>query len=106
MVILSTHLKEKIVKELIEFGINPDIFKHIYGNVKNKIEAIHSVLQENGFNPQETAYIGGTPHDIEAAKKENVISIAATYGYMTNEKLAHMTPDIYIKTIDDIIKVV
>lgn len=104
MIILSSHKKSFLLRELAIFGINTSIFESIYGDVKNKIEVIDKIVIEHGYDLSTTAYVGDTEHDIYAAKKAGMISIASTYGYRTKKQLTKSLPDYYIKNISALLK--
>ncbi len=106
LVILSSHLEEKIRAELEGFGIDSCMFTKIYGGVNNKLDVIEQVLRESDFSQETTAYVGDTEHDVETGKKVGVRTIASTYGYRTREQLAKVNPDIFIDTPEGLLEAV
>lgn len=106
LIILSSHNKSNILDELERFGIKASDFDAIYGNVKDKREVIAEVMATHNFSPSETAYVGDTEHDIEAAKQAKITSIASTYGYKPKSKLALLHPDYYLEQLADLLSIV
>lgn len=96
LIILSSHRKENIEEELRSWGIDPTFFTAIYGDTKDKVEGLQRVITDLGLNPDETAYVGDTEHDVDAGHKANTRTVASTYGYRTRRQLAKAKPDYFI----------
>ena len=69
------------------------VFKRTYLGVRDKLEWIHQILDENGLETNQTCFIGDMRHDIDAAKHAGITSIAVLTGYDSAEKLALSEPD-------------
>lgn len=106
LIILSSHKTEKIYEELHVYAINTDIFDAIYGSVENKLMVIDELVEQHSLNHKETAYVGDTNHDIETAKSAHIMSIAATYGYMSRKKLEAYHPDFFIDHFSQIVSII
>ncbi|MDY6830130.1 MAG: NUDIX domain-containing protein [Pseudomonadota bacterium] len=65
----------------------------VRGNAGDKIPALKELLSEQGWAPDETLFVGDTPHDLEAAHAAGCMAGAAAYGYSSAEKLQNARPD-------------
>ena len=105
MLILSSHPKENIEKELDMYGYK-QFFKRIYGGVHNKGDSIRAIIKKNQLKARETAFAGDMTHDIEAGKKAKVKTIAVTWGYQDRERLATANPDYIIDSITELKRII
>jgi pyrophosphatase PpaX len=63
---------------------------------------VHFALEKLGYEPQEAAFIGDSPHDMEAGRAAGVITIAALWGPFTREMLQPTAPDYFIERITEL----
>jgi len=70
-----------------------EFFRHIGGGAADKIPVLQEIVANAPFRPDETLYVGDTPHDIDAAHAAQVIAGAALYGYATEDRLRAARPD-------------
>jgi phosphoglycolate phosphatase len=63
-----------------------------------KAKAIKKALSRNDVDPGETVFVGDEIRDIEAARKNNLITVAVTWGLNSREGLADAKPDFMIET--------
>ena len=68
----------------------------------DKVETILGIMKRNGFEVEETAYVGDMTHDIDAGKKAKVITIAVSWGYQPREKLSKENPNFLIKDLEEL----
>ncbi len=54
---------------------------------------LHIVMERSGFTPSEVVHIGDRPHDTQASRSANVISIGATWGIADPSELVASRPD-------------
>ncbi|MDD5192054.1 MAG: HAD family hydrolase [Candidatus Nanoarchaeia archaeon] len=101
MSLLSSHPQKKLEKEIKDYGFQK-FFVEINGSVHNKVETILEIMERNGFESNETAYVWDMTHDIEAGKKAGVITVAVSWGYQPKEKLLKEIPDFLIKDIEEL----
>jgi len=101
LVVLSSHPQEKLKKEIRDYGFQK-FFIEINGGVHNKVETITGIMERNGFEANETAYVGDMTHDIEAGKKAKVMTIAVSWGYQSREKLSGKKPDFLIEDLREL----
>lgn len=80
-----------------------EFFRHIGGGAADKIPVLQQIVAEAPFRPDETLYVGDTPHDIDAAHAAQVIAGAALYGYATEDRLRAARPDHLFTSVRDII---
>ncbi|MDD3651260.1 HAD hydrolase-like protein [Immundisolibacter sp.] len=83
-----------------------EFFRHIGGGAADKIPVLQQIVAESGFRPDETLYVGDTPHDIDAAHAAGVIAGAALYGYATEERLRAARPDHAFASVREIIDLI
>lgn len=101
LAIVSTHKQDSLEEEARAYGIHK-YFKEgnekfmIYGDVENKIEELPTYLEELGFDPKETMYVGDLDHDILAGSQAGLKTFAVTWGYNSRERLEAAKPS-YIR---------
>lgn len=103
--VLSSHPQEKLEKEIRDYGFQK-FFVDINGSVHDKIETITEIMKRNGFEANETAYVGDMTHDIEAGKKAKVITTAVSWGYQPREKLSKESPNFLIDNLKELKKLI
>lgn len=83
-----------------------EFFRHIGGGAADKIPVLQQIVASAPFRPDETLYVGDTPHDIDAAHAAQVIAGAALYGYATEDRLRAVRPDHAFQSVRDIIDLI
>lgn len=83
-----------------------EFFRHIGGGAADKIPVLQQIVASAPFRPDETLYVGDTPHDIDAAHTAQVIAGAALYGYATEDRLRAVRPDHAFQSVRDIIDLI
>lgn len=63
---------------------------------------VRMALSELGYQADEAAFIGDSPHDINAGNSASVVSIAALWGPFTREQLQPANPDHYLDNISEL----
>ena len=96
--VLSTISAEHFERQSEEFGIRR-FFTGAYVGVKDKVEAIHSILRANDLDPASTLLVGDMIHDIRAAKSGGVLAVAVATGFDPVEKLASSDPDLIVRDL-------
>lgn len=97
--LLSTVRKTFFELKARELGISHS-FDQAYTGVLDKRVKIHEVLATHHLDPHETAFIGDMVHDIEAAQRGGVWSVAVLTGFDPLEKLALAAPDLVVRNLD------
>ncbi len=95
LAVLSSHMENNLRGEAEKYKLT-DLFELLKGDVFGKPAGIVEIYRHFKKNPSDTAYIGDTTHDIEAAKKAGVVSIGVCTGYHTKKKLSTAKPDILV----------
>jgi pyrophosphatase PpaX len=60
-------------------------------------EPVLKALDALAASPEETMFIGDSPHDIEAGKRAGVTTVAVTWGPFARETLAEGEPDLWLE---------
>ncbi len=102
--ILSSVNSETFLIQSNHFRIRT-FFSKIYTDVIDKRIILKNLIEENHLNKLETAFIGDMVHDIESAQNERITSIAVLTGYQNVKKLAQQKPDIIIKDLKSLQKI-
>jgi len=68
-------------------------------NKKPHPEGLELALIQLDSRPEETAYVGDAPEDIEMGKRGNVLTVGVRSNYPSSARLLSVEPDIYLKTI-------
>lgn len=63
---------------------------------------VRVALQELGYEPRETLFVGDSPYDIKSGNAAGVISVAALWGPFTREQLRPYRPAEYLERITDL----
>ena len=102
--ILSSNPDEYLLSEIKKYRLE-GLFNEVNGSIHNKTEAIIEILERNGFNSKETAFVGDTTHEVDAGRHASVKTIAVTWGYQNLDKLKLANPDFLVHSIDELEKV-
>ena len=101
-IILLTN-KPIIPTEKILYNLNiKSYFNDIYtiDKIKNKttkFEILKHILKEKNYKTENTLLIGDTISDMKAAKENNVLAVAALWGYEKNKNLLIANADLYLE---------
>jgi phosphoglycolate phosphatase len=95
---------EKILKH---FSL-ADHFIEIHGNdlagrLDDKADLLRELLVRRNLDPTHTIMVGDRKHDVIAAKKNGVASLAVTYGYGTKEELVEAGADYLCETPSSVV---
>jgi phosphoglycolate phosphatase len=104
LAVVSSNGAPAISKALESFAFAP-YFQDILGSdfLFSKREKIAHALSKYGISPRRTYYIGDTTGDITEAKAAGILSVAATWGWHSREKLAAASPDFLADTPNDLL---
>ncbi len=104
LAVVSSNGSQTIEKALDSFGFT-SYFQDILGSdfLFSKQEKIRHALSKYGVAPNRACYIGDTTGDIVEAKAAGVLSVAATWGWHSREKLLSAAPDFLIDTPRDLL---
>lgn len=76
-----------------------DYFEGIHAGIRHKNEHIHTLLEEHGLQPAETAFIGDMQHDMQTARHGGITGIAVLTGYNSAAQLAVVEPDMIVPNL-------
>ena len=102
--VLSTIKESHFERQAARYGIR-SFFTRVYVGVMDKTQAIHLLLAENDLRPAATLFVGDMVHDIEAARRGGVTSVAVLTGFDPVEKLAACKPDLIIRDLRTLQKI-
>ncbi len=85
--VFSTLDTEALEAALLHSGLRGH-FRAVIGNAGDKRRTLVSYLRESGLHPDDTAYIGDTVHDLEAARAAGVAGWAVAWGHGRREEMA------------------
>lgn len=91
MIVVSSHPAENVKREAQEYGIE-SFFTTIIGSVAEKSVSIKEICKEYGFETSGTAYVGDMVGDVLAAQKAEVLPVAVSRGYHSEEVLLESNP--------------
>ena len=101
LTVLSAVTTEHFAKQAGETGF-VGYFDKPHLGIADKRKVIQSVLEQNGFAPQETLFIGDMAHDIETAKVGGVQSCAVLTGYSRLAQLRACNPDLIVEHLGEL----
>ncbi len=73
-------------------------------NKKPDPEGLELALKALSSLPEQTAYVGDAPEDIQMGKRANVLTVGVRSKYPSNARLLSEDPDIYIDSIVELSK--
>ena len=73
-------------------------------NKKPHPEGLEKALRDLNSQPEESAYVGDAPEDIEMGRRGNVFTVGVRSNYPSSARLLSAEPDIYLETIVDLCK--
>ncbi|MDR3559114.1 MAG: HAD hydrolase-like protein [Candidatus Pacebacteria bacterium] len=103
--ILTSNAEKNVRDFLAAHGI--DVFDFVYSenNLFGKARALKKIMRRHGFLPDKTAYVGDETRDIEAAKKNGLMSVAVSWGFNSKEVLEKFTPDYLAEQPQELLKI-
>lgn len=105
MIVVSSNLKETLLSDIEEFGLQ-GIFGEINSDLHDKAKDIKETIQRNNFNPQETIFVGDTPHEVEAGRSADIKTCAVTWGFSSEDKLKAASPDFIVHNLEELESVI
>lgn len=104
--ILTSNSKKTVEKFLINEKLDR-YFHFVYSEVDvfGKHNKLRKIIKKCSLDPTETFYIGDETRDIEAAKKAGIKSVAATWGYESEEVLRKANSNVIINNPKELLKI-
>ena len=104
-IILSARGNVALEMDIKKHGFN-DLIDGVMGDVCDKKEVIHDLLEEHNFKKESTIYVGDMPHDIETAHHAGVRGVAVLSGFGKKDELIAEKPDFVISEISELVGLV
>lgn len=102
--ILSSNSKENIESWLAQNNMHHFFkFIHTNSNYLGKSPILSKILEKYKIKRQSVFYIGDETRDIEAAKKNQIKSIAVTWGFNSKQALSACLPDYIINKPEELL---
>jgi len=101
MVVISSDLPETLLPEIDNFGLE-NIFLDVATDVYDKTAVMEKLMIKHNFNKSETIVVGDSNHEVEAGKKLGIKTIASTWGFTTEDRLAEAQPDFLVHNLDEL----
>jgi HAD superfamily hydrolase (TIGR01549 family) len=101
--VVTSGSQSRVTRELKSSALNGLIDalicnEHIV-NKKPHPEGLELALERLDSRPDETAYVGDAPEDIEMGKRGDVLTVGVRSNYPSSARLLSAEPDIYLETI-------
>ena len=103
--ILSSYPQETLLEETEHHGIQ-GLFLDIVGSAHDKVSAMATLMERNGFLASSTAYIGDMVYDVRVGKIARVTTIALFWGYQPRSRLLSAEPDFVLADLREIKKII
>ena len=108
--IVTSGSRDRIVRELEHHNVGQHFVHVVCGtDVREKKphpEALHLCLDTIGISPDETAYVGDSPEDVEMARAAGVVSVAIRGAYPNIDALLASRPDYLANSLADAVRYV
>ena len=101
--LLSTIKQAHFAEQSARLGV-AHFFERAYVGIMDKRERIAGILADNNLAAAETAFIGDMVHDVETARHGGVIAIATLTGFDSREKLSRANPDVMVRDLGELQK--
>jgi HAD superfamily hydrolase (TIGR01549 family) len=104
--VVSSGNDDRVNREIDQFGLR-DLFEvvmcheHITQR-KPHPEGLHLALERMAVSPNEAAYVGDAPEDIQMGKEARVLTVGVRGNYPCSTRLLAAEPDIYLQSIREL----
>lgn len=105
-VIVTSNKKQTVEDFLQAHGIHCISKVFAVRSIFGKARALEKVVKQEGFNPEESFYVGDEIRDVEAAKKAGIKMIAVGWGFNSPDVLFQSKPDFLIEDPKEIFEIV
>ena len=107
MGIVSSGTECRVVREVKALGLD-NIFEAVIcneqmTNKKPHPEGLETAMQSLGCLPEQTAYVGDSPEDIEMGQRAGMLTVGVRSSYPTSWKLETARPDIFLKSLRELL---
>lgn len=104
--VVSSGNDDRVNREIDQFGLR-DLFEvvmcheHITQR-KPHPEGLHLALERMAVSPNEAAYVGDAPEDIQMGKEARVLTVGVRGNYPCSTRVLAAEPDIYLQSISEL----
>ena len=105
--VVSSGNDDRVNREIDQFGLR-DLFEvvmcheHITQR-KPHPEGLHLALERMAVAPENTAYVGDAPEDIQMGKEARVLTVGVCGNYPCSARVLAAAPDIYLQSVRDLL---
>ena len=104
--VVTSGNNDRVNREAKQFGLDElfDVFvchEHITRR-KPDPEGLQIALARMATRPEECAYVGDAPEDIEMGKQANILTVGVRSNYPSNARLLSLAPDIYLESLTEL----
>ena len=105
--VVSSGNDERVNREIELFGMG-DLFEvvmcheHITQR-KPHPEGLHLALEKMALSPDNVAYVGDAPEDIQMGKEARVLTVGVRGNYPCSARLRNSSPEIYLESINELL---
>ena len=105
--VVSSGSNCRVAREIKELGFD-SVFEVVVCNEqmekkKPHPEGLETAMRSLGCSPDESCYVGDSPEDIEMGKRARMLTVGVRSAYPTSWKLESHSPDIFIKSIIELL---
>jgi len=105
--IVSSGTECRVVREINELGLE-NVFETVVcneqmANKKPHPEGLETAMQSLGCSREESCYVGDSPEDIEMGKRARMLTVGVRSAYPTSWKLETAGPDIFLKSLSELL---
>jgi len=104
--VVSSGSESRVCREIAQSSL-ASVFETVICNehISNKKphpEGLEIALERLRARPEESAYVGDAPEDIEMGKRARVLTVAVRSNYPSSARLLSSEPDIYLKSLSEL----
>jgi HAD superfamily hydrolase (TIGR01509 family) len=106
--VVTSGTRERVTREIREHGLHGIIRECVCGpdleHKKPHPAGLQLCLSRLGVSPNDAAYVGDSPEDVEMARAAGVYAVAVPGGYPNRDALAASRPDAMHQTVLDAVR--
>ena len=99
-------MKEEWCQPWKDFGLEGYVFDFVIFGVHDKEEAVRKIVESGDIEKDSTIFIGDSNHEIEVGNKIGIKTVAATWGFTSENKLKSHNPDFVVHNSEELEKAI